>query len=178
MADSPNGQHRQQQHHRSGGRREPHGRPCRWKKRRSEGIRRSLPEDSAKRPEALDAWILDPGSSFPTGRQAFRAEVVSAGRLVGEYVAACERRLPNGVLGRLGKSVKGLLAEGIDPEHVRAGLRRFAEIQGHLSRLPSLVNDAMNARNAGLVRPGLRPNLPVRQAWTNPVDAAAYAEEL
>ncbi|WAL70499.1 hypothetical protein OU787_02695 [Kitasatospora sp. YST-16] len=137
-------------------------------------VRRSLRE-----PSTPGSRILDPGSSFPTGRQAPEPEVVSANQLVGEYVAACERRPPNGVLGHLGRTVKGLLAEGIDAEHVRAGLRRFAEIQGHPSRLPSLVNDAMNARNAGLARPGLRPNLPVHQAWTNPVDAATvYAEEL
>nr|WNW36539.1 hypothetical protein RKE32_02690 [Streptomyces sp. Li-HN-5-13] len=137
-------------------------------------VRRSVQE-----PSTPGSRILDPGSSFPTGRQAPEPEVVSAGQLVGEYVAACDRRPPGSVLGHLGKTVKGLLAEGIDAEHVRAGLRRFAEIQGHPSRLPSLVNDAMNARSPGLARPGSRPNLPAHQAWTNPVDAAtAYAEEL
>ncbi|MFJ8440888.1 hypothetical protein [Kitasatospora griseola] len=134
---------------------------------------------SVREPSTPGSRILDPGSSFPTGRQAPEPEAVSAGQLVGEYVAACERRPPNGVLGHLGKTVKALLAEGIDAEHVRAGLRRFAEIQGHPSRLPSLVNDAMNVPGTGLARPGLRSNLPVHQAWTNPVDAAtAYAEEL
>ncbi|MFF2819426.1 hypothetical protein ACFVT9_28375 [Kitasatospora cineracea] len=133
---------------------------------------------SVQEPSAPGSRILDPGSSPPTGRLAPEAGAVSANQLVGEYVAACERRPPNGVLGHLGRTVKGLLAEGIDAEHVRAGLRRFAEIQGHPSRLPSLVNDAMNARNTGLARPGSSPNLPAHQAWTNPVDTAAYAEEL
>ncbi|MFF4814495.1 hypothetical protein ACFY2K_07890 [Kitasatospora sp. NPDC001309] len=136
--------------------------------------RRSLPE-----PSAPGSRILDPGSSFPTGRQAPDADTVSAGQLVGEYVAACAERPPGSVIGHLGKVVKTLLDEGIAADHVRAGLRRFAEIQGHPSRLPSLVNDAMNARGAGLARPGFRPNVPAHQAWTNPVDAAtAYAEEL
>ncbi|KOV12346.1 hypothetical protein ADK60_32055 [Streptomyces sp. XY431] len=135
---------------------------------------RNLPE-----PSAPGSRILDPGSSSPTGRPAPGADTVSANQLVGEYVASCPQRPPGSVLGHLGKVVKTLLDEGIDPDHVRAGLRRFAEIQGHPSRLPSLVNDAMNARNAGLARPGSRPNLPAHQAWTNPVDAhAAYAEEL
>lgn len=134
---------------------------------------RNLPE-----PSAPGSRILDPGSSFPTGRQAPDA-TVSVNQLVGEYVAACDERPPGSVIGHLGKVVKTLLAEGIAPEHVRAGLRRFAELQGHPSRLPSLVNDAMNSRSAGLARPGIRPNLPAHQAWTNPVDAAtAYAEEL
>ncbi|MFE3874112.1 hypothetical protein ACFXPX_06885 [Kitasatospora sp. NPDC059146] len=136
--------------------------------------RRSLPE-----PSAPGSRILDPGSSFPTGRQAPDADTVSAGQLVGEYVAACAERPPGSVIGHLGKVVKTLLDEGIAADHVRTGLRRFAEIQGHPSRLPSLVNDAMNARGAGLARPGFRPNVPAHQAWTNPVDAAtAYAEEL
>ncbi|MFF3069222.1 hypothetical protein [Kitasatospora sp. NPDC057936] len=135
--------------------------------------RRSLPE-----PSAPGSRILDPGSSFPTGRQAPDAAVLTK-QLVGEYIAACTERPPESVLGHLGKVIKTLLAERIAPEHVQAGLRRFAEIQGHPSRLPSLVNDAMNARGAGLARPGFRPNVPAHQAWTNPVDAAnAYAEEL
>ncbi|WP_224274261.1 hypothetical protein [Streptomyces sp. LS1784] len=136
--------------------------------------RRVLPE-----PSAPGSRILDPGSSFPTGRQAPDADTVSANQLIGEYVAACSQRPPGSVLGHLGKVVKTLLDEGIAAEHVRSGLRRFAEIQGHPSRLPSLVNDAMNAQGTGLVRPGIRPNVPAHQAWTNPVDAvAAYAEEL
>ncbi|AVV42921.1 hypothetical protein C6376_17365 [Streptomyces sp. P3] len=134
---------------------------------------RSLAEGSAP-----GSRILDPGSSFPTGRTA-PATTVSANELIGEYVAACAERPPSDVIGHLGRIAKKLLGEGIASEYVRAGLKRFAEIQGHPSRLPSLVNDAMNARSAGLVRPGIRPNVPAHQAWTNPVDAAAaYAEEL
>ncbi|MEE1786942.1 hypothetical protein PUR71_29155 [Streptomyces sp. SP17BM10] len=134
---------------------------------------------SVRDPSAPGSRILDPGSSSPTGRLAPEADVVGANQLVGEYVASCAQRPPGSVLGHLGKVVKALLDEGIAVEHVRAGLRRFAEIQGHPSRLPSLVNDAMNVRGAGLARPGFRPNVPAHQAWTNPVDAAtAYAEEL
>ncbi|WP_329881532.1 hypothetical protein [Streptomyces sp. BE20] len=137
-------------------------------------VRRDLPE-----PSAPGSRILDPGSSSPTGRKAPDADTVSANQLVGEYVATCAQRPPGSVLGHLGKVVKALLDEGIAVEHLRAGLRRFAEIQGHPSRLPSLVNDAMNARGTGLARPGSRPNVPAHQAWTNPVDAVtAYAEEL
>ncbi len=134
---------------------------------------RTLPEGSAP-----GSRILDPGSSFPTGRTAPDAPV-SANQLVGEYVAACDERPPGDVIAHLGRIAKKLLGEGIAPEHIRAGLRRFAEIQGHPSRLPSLVNDAMNSRSSGLARPGFRSNVPAHQAWTNPVDAvAAYAEEL
>ncbi|MFM9583082.1 hypothetical protein [Streptomyces caniscabiei] len=136
------------------------------------------PPRSLGEPSAPGSRILDPGSSFPTGRTA-PAATVSVNDLIGEYVAACDERPPSDVIGHLGRIAKKLLGEGVAPEHVRAGLKRFAEIQGHPSRLPSLVNDAMNARAAGLARPGIRPNVPAHQAWTNPVDAAAaYAEEL
>ena len=141
-------------------------------------------EDSPKpprdltEPSAPGSRTLDPGPSSPTGRTAPDIPV-RANQLVGEYIAACVERPPGDVLGHLGRTVKKLLGEGIAPEHVRAGLKRFAEIQGHPSRLPSLVNDAMNARSAGSGRPGIRPVAPVHTAWTTPADpAAAYAEEL
>ncbi|MGW9131959.1 hypothetical protein [Streptomyces sp. NPDC055681] len=119
--------------------------------------------------------ILDPGSSSPTGRTAPDA-TVTAGNLLAEYLGSCSQRPPSDVLGHLGRLLKKLLAEGIDVEHIRAGLARYAEIQGHPSRLPSLVNDAMNARVPAQAasRTGT-----AHRAWTNPVDAAAaYAEEL
>jgi hypothetical protein len=141
-------------------------------------------EDSPKAPRNLaegsapGSRILDPGSFNPSGRTA-PAATITAKDLIGEYVAACGKRPPDDVIGHLGRITKKLLAEGIAVEHVRAGLKRFAEIQGHPSRLPSLVNDSLNPRPAGLARPGFRPNVPAHTAWTNPVDAAAaYAEEL
>ncbi|QMU79047.1 hypothetical protein GXW83_28425 [Streptacidiphilus sp. PB12-B1b] len=141
-------------------------------------------EASGKAPRSLGegsapgSRILDPGSSSPTGRAAPDGPA-SARQLVGEYVAACGQRPPGDLLGHLGRVVNKLLDEGIAADNVRAGLRRYTEIGGHPSRLPSLVNDAMNHTLASLVRPGFGPNVPAHQAWTNPVDAAAaYAEEL
>ncbi|MFE7624470.1 hypothetical protein [Streptomyces sp. NPDC057509] len=122
--------------------------------------------------------ILDPGSLVPTGRSA-PAVGISANQLVGEYVAACGERPPRDVIGHLGRITKKLLDEGINPEHVRAGLAKFAANPKHPSVLTSMVNEAMNAPSAGLGRPGIRPNVPAHRAWTNPSDAAAaYAEEL
>ncbi|MER7484531.1 hypothetical protein ABTY20_01010 [Streptomyces sp. NPDC126497] len=119
--------------------------------------------------------IMDPGSSSPTGRTAPDG-TVTAGNLLAEYVGSCTQRPPGDVLGHLGRLLKKLLAEGVDVDHIRAGLARYAEIQGHPSRLPSLVNDAMNARVPA--QTGSRPGA-THRAWTNPVDAAAaYAEEL
>ncbi|MCZ4122672.1 hypothetical protein [Streptomyces sp. H39-S7] len=144
----------------------------------------ALGEGSPKPPRnvgegsAPGSRILDPGSSFPPGRTAPDASA-SAGDLVAEYVASCQKRPPGDVIGHLGRIAKKLLGEGIAPEHIRAGLKRFGEIQGHPSRLPSLVNDSLNPGAAGLARPGFWPTVPAHTAWTNPVDAAAaYAEEL
>ncbi|MFF5718987.1 hypothetical protein [Streptomyces buecherae] len=139
----------------------------------SPNLPRSLGEGSAP-----GSRILDPGSLVPTGRTA-PAATASANQLVGEYVAACAQRPPSDVIGHLGRVVKKLLGEGIAPAHVRAGLRQFAANPKHPSVLTSMVNEAMNARSGALARPGIRPNVPAHQAWTNPADAAAaYAEEL
>ncbi|AQY20540.1 hypothetical protein T261_07288 [Streptomyces lydicus] len=83
------------------------------------------------------------------------------------------------MIGHLGRITKKLLDEGIAPEHIRGGLQRFAANPKHPSVLTSMVNEAMNASPAGLVRPESRSNLPGHRAWANPADpAAAYAEEL
>ncbi|WP_326657807.1 hypothetical protein [Streptomyces sp. NBC_00385] len=141
-------------------------------------------EDSPSPPRNLGegsapgSRILDPGSSIPTGRTA-PAAGISVNQLIGEYLAACDERPPSDVIGHLGRITKKLLGEGISPEHIRAGLQNFAANPKHPSVLTSMVNEAMNARSGGLARPGIRPNVPAHQAWTNPANpAAAYAEEL
>ncbi|MEU3238840.1 hypothetical protein ACFYNH_23725 [Streptomyces anthocyanicus] len=139
----------------------------------SSNLPRSLPEGSAP-----GSRILDPGSSLPTGRTA-PAAGISAKDLVGEYVTGCDQRPPSDVIGHLGRIIKKLLDEGIAPAHIRAGLANFTANPKHPSVLTSMVNEAMNARPGGLARPGIRPNVPAHQAWTNPANAsAAYAEEL
>lgn len=85
------------------------------------------------------------------------------------------------MLGHLGREVAKLLKEGIDPEHIRAGLALHRVKGLHPSTLPSLVNEAMNATgpSGGLVRPESANTVRGHRAWANPADpAAAYAEEL
>lgn len=123
---------------------------------------------------------LDLGTTSPSGSAGAPApETVSTQQLMAEYAAACAHRPPSGVLGHLGRETAKLLAEGIDPAHIRAGLARHRTKGLHPSTLPSLVHEAMNATPAGLVRTESRPNVPGHRAWANPTDpAAAYAEEL
>ncbi|GLF95531.1 hypothetical protein [Streptomyces yaizuensis] len=123
-------------------------------------------------PRNLDLGTTTRGASAPAPR------TVSAKQLITEYEAACAHRPPSGVLGHLGRETARLLAEGIDPDHVRAGLARHRTRGLHPSTLPSLVHEAMNA-GGGLDRPGFPATVPARRAWANPADpAAAYAEEL
>jgi len=138
----------------------------------SSSAHRSLPDASTP-----GSRTLDPGPSDSSGRTA-PAPDASAQTLIAEYVAACPSRPPAKVLGHLGREVNQLLAEGIDPRHIRAGLERFRTKPMHPSVLASLVNEVMNAGSTGLVRQGIRPSVRGRTAWTNPVDASAYAEEL
>ncbi|MDJ1136267.1 hypothetical protein [Streptomyces iconiensis] len=124
---------------------------------------------------------VDLGSSPSGGAAAPAPESVSTQQLIGEYAASCAHRPPNGVLGHLGREVAKLLKEGIDPEHIRAGLARHRAKALHPSTLPSLVNEAMNATGStgGLVRPESANTVRGHRAWANPADpAAAYAEEL
>ncbi|MFF9072755.1 hypothetical protein ACF1A9_10650 [Streptomyces sp. NPDC014872] len=123
---------------------------------------------------------LDLGTSSPSGGASAHApETTSAQQLIAEYAAACAHRPPSGVLGHLGRETAKLLAEGIGPGHIRAGLALHRAKGLHPSTLPSLVHEAMNAARAGLVRPESRPSVPGHRAWANPADpAAAYAEEL
>ncbi|MGW2339517.1 hypothetical protein [Streptomyces sp. NPDC001661] len=141
---------------------------------------RSEPAVSTHGPD-LGPRNVDLGSSPSGGASAPAPETASTQALIGEYAASCAHRPPKGVLGHLGREVAKLLAEGIAPDHIRAGLARHRAKGLHPSTLPSLVHEAMNAppAAAGLARPGSGPTVPARRAWANPVDpAAAYAEEL
>ncbi|MFE0765327.1 hypothetical protein [Streptomyces smyrnaeus] len=139
--------------------------------------------ESALSPQVPDLGPrnVDLGSSPSGGASAPAPESVSAQQLIGEYAASCAHRPPNGVLGHLGREVAKLLKEGIEPEHIRAGLARHRAKGLHPSTLPSLVHEAMNASapKGGLVRPDSANTVRGHRAWANPADpAAAYAEEL
>ncbi|MFD6227032.1 hypothetical protein ACFWFZ_09155 [Streptomyces sp. NPDC060232] len=138
--------------------------------------------EPAVSPHALDLGPrnLDLGTSSPSGGASAQApETTSAQQLIAEYAAACAHHPPSGVLGHLGRETAKLLAEGIEPGHIRAGLALHRAKGLHPSTLPSLVHEAMNATRAGLVRPDSRPSVPGHRSWANPADpAAAYAEEL
>ncbi|MDQ8708240.1 hypothetical protein RCO28_38145 [Streptomyces sp. LHD-70] len=137
------------------------------------------PSTSSHAPD-LGPRNLDPGTTSPTGDASVPAQpTASARQLIAEYAAACAHRPPRDLLGHLGRETAKLIAEGVEPDHIRAGLTRHRAKGLHPSTLPSLVHEAMNAAPAGLARPGSTPNLAAHRPWANPANpAAAYAEEL
>jgi hypothetical protein len=72
--------------------------------------------------------------------------------LVAEWIDHCAKRPPGPVIGQVGKQIKAMLAEGIDPADVRAGLAEWARKGIHPSTLPSVVNEVMNAPTSALQR--------------------------
>lgn len=73
------------------------------------------------------------------------ALTLSTPYIVGEWLEHCRKRPPGNVVGQVGRSVKAMLAEGIDPVDVRRGLAAWHSKGLHPSTLPSIVNQLMNA---------------------------------
>lgn len=82
---------------------------------------------------------------------------VTAQTLVAEWLDGLTKRPPGNVIGQTSKQLKQMLDEGIDPEDIRLGLKRWAYKGAHPSSLPSFVNEAMNAN------PGKVISLPTNQ---------------
>ncbi|MFJ4319061.1 hypothetical protein ACIP46_27805 [Streptomyces lavendulae] len=128
------------------------------------------PGVSPQRPD-LGPRNRELGTTPLGGASAPAPQTVSAKDLVTEYTAACEHRPPTSVLGQLGREAAKLLAEGIDPAHVRAGLDRQRTKGLHPKTLASVVHEVMNA--------GAPTTAVTHRPWTNPTDvAAAYGGAL
>ena len=65
--------------------------------------------------------------------------------ILGEYLDRCAKRPPGAVIGQVGKLIKAMLAEGIDPDDVRRGMAAWKAKGLHPASLPSVVNEVMNA---------------------------------
>lgn len=97
--------------------------------------------------------------SVPLSPTGGKPPATTAQELLAEHIDGCRSRPPQRVVGHLGKQVKTLLGEGIDPAHVRGGLRIVRDRGLDPASLPSAVNQVMNppadsapARRAGAVR--------------------------
>jgi hypothetical protein len=87
-----------------------------------------------------------PSPTQPEDQKQLPPAAADAQTLVGEFIDACPNKPPQRVVGQVAQQVGQLLGEGINPDHVRAGLRLLVQKPMHPSSLPSLVNQAMNAQ--------------------------------
>ncbi|MCW2768361.1 MAG: hypothetical protein JWO11_4320, partial [Nocardioides sp.] len=73
------------------------------------------------------------------------AAPVGTDELIADWLDHVPKRPPGQVIGQVGKHVKSMLGEGIDPADVRRGIAAWASKGLHPSALPSVVNEVMNA---------------------------------
>ncbi len=90
--------------------------------------------------------------------------------LIADWLDHVPKRPPGQVIGQVGKSVKTMLGEGIDPADVRRGIAAWSSKGLHPSVLPSVVNEVMNA---GVARAA--PSTDRRQQATDDMFAGALA---
>ncbi|MEV0085239.1 hypothetical protein [Saccharopolyspora sp. NPDC050642] len=80
----------------------------------------------------------------PIPPSAGDAAPANAQQILGDWLQTCRKRPPKNVVGQIGRNVKALLEEGIDPSDVHDGLMEWARKSLHPSTLPSVVNEVMN----------------------------------
>lgn len=70
----------------------------------------------------------------------------TAQTIVGEWMDYVAKRPPGAVIGHTSKHIADMLAEDIDPDDIRRGVRAWSDKGLHPSVLPSVVNEVMNGR--------------------------------
>ena len=73
---------------------------------------------------------------------------ITAQTLVATWIDHCRARPPSNVIGQIAKHCAALLAEGIDPDAIEAGLAAWHAKGLHPSTLPSVVNEVLNPPTA------------------------------
>lgn len=108
-----------------------------------------------------DTTTHNPQPVPPTaGAAAPEPDPATAQTLIAEWIDGCRKRPPGQVIGQVGKAIRAMLGEGIDPADIREGLGTWAGKTLHPSALPSVVNEVMNRptvpalRAVGDGRPG------------------------
>lgn len=77
----------------------------------------------------------------------------TAQTLIAEWIDHVPSRPPAAVIGQVGKQLRAMLGEGIDPVDLRKGLAAWVGKGLHPSTLPSVVNEVMNGPNGARGRP-------------------------
>lgn len=94
--------------------------------------------------------IVVEDSDFVGATEAALAEFETPGAdtIVAEWLERCVKRPPGSVIGRVGKQIKKLLGDDIDPDDIRRGMAKWMTKGADPSSIPSFVNQAMNATPA------------------------------
>jgi hypothetical protein len=117
-----------------------------------------------------DPQTQNPQPVPPTaGSGSAGAIATTAQTLVGEWIDLCRKRPPKATIGHTSKAIKEMLAEGIDPSDIRAGISAWTAKGLHPAALASVVNEVMNGSVVPFTRPGKREHTP----WQNP-DPSEY----
>lgn len=95
--------------------------------------------------------------------------------IIGEWIDKCRKRPAGDVIGQVGKHVKALLADGQDPDDIRAGLEAWRAKGQHPSTLSSFVNAVVNG-DAGGARASPRGLVEVNGVRLRPERAAQLAD--
>jgi hypothetical protein len=107
-------------------------------------------QDASAEEDGQTELIVVEDSDFVGATEAasVEAEPVTADVIVGEWLDRCTKRPPGSVIGRVGKQIKQLLADEIEPDDIRRGLAAWMAKGADPSSIPSFVNQAMNSRPA------------------------------
>lgn len=88
---------------------------------------------------------VPPTAGAKSRRTAPKDDEPTAQLILSEYIDRCRKRPAGQVIGQLGKLIKAMLAEGIDPDDIRRGLAQWMTKGLNPSTLPSVVTEVMNA---------------------------------
>jgi len=89
--------------------------------------------------------IIEGGAGTVAETDENKPEPTTTDELIADWIEHMPKRPPGQVIARVGKHIKAMLAEGIDPADVRAGIAAWARKGKDPSVLPSIVNEVMNA---------------------------------
>ncbi|PWG13931.1 hypothetical protein DF268_08680 [Streptomyces sp. V2] len=106
-------------------------------------------DGAAEAHEQAELIVVDDSDFVGATEAAPQPETVKTDTIVGEWLERCAKRPPGSVVGRVGKQIKKLLDDSIEPDDIRRGLARWMAKGADPSSIPSFVNEAMNAAPAG-----------------------------
>ena len=102
----------------------------------------------SRKPQQPGLWPAAVADTPPGDAQSVTPEPTTAQLIVGEWIERCRKRPPGRVVGQVGRHVREMLAEGIDPDDIRRGTALWMGKGLHPATLPSVVNEVMNRGSA------------------------------